>query len=218
MGCAVNLPMGMSQTARTFSLLLLLLTARAQESLCRLDGRVVDLAGNGLEGARVVLTNSSGQVVDQQPTDVNGKFTFPGIQPGTFRMNVTAPGFHSEHRTVVLRAGDVVHLDVGLFVGQQGDPGPPPTIVVSGTVRTAKGKPVWRATVTVRPTWNSRFAIRTSTNRSGHYSVILALGGQYEFHARAPDETSGVVVALFWVPLKTQTIDITLDRSSIDIP
>jgi hypothetical protein len=205
----------MSRTARTFSLLLLLLAARAQEPPCRLDGRVVDFAGNVLEGARVILTNSSGQVVDQQPTDVDGKFTFAGIQPGTFRMNVTAPGFHSEHRTVVLRAGDVVHLDIGLFVGRQEDP---PTIRVSGTVRTAKGKPVWRATVTVRPTWNSRFAIRTSTNRSGHYSVILALGGQYEFHARAPDETSGVVVALFWVPLKAQTIDITLDRSSIDIP
>src|SRR5512135_1161890 len=172
MRCAVSLP-------------LLLLTARAQESPCRLDGRVVDLAGNILEGARVILTNSSGQVVDQQPTDVDGKFVFAGIQPGTFRVNVTAPGFHSEHRTAVLRAGDVVHLDVGLFVGQQGDPGPPPTILVSGTVRTANGKPAWRATVTVRPTWNSRFAIRTSTNRSGHYSVILALAGQYEFHARA---------------------------------
>jgi hypothetical protein len=193
----------------------LLLTARAQQSLCKLDGRVVDLAGNVLERARVILTNSSGQVVDQQPTDVDGKFTFTGIEPGTFGMNVTAPGFHSERRTVVLRAGDVVHVDIGLFVGRQGDP---PTIRVGGTVRTAKGKPVWRATVTVRPTWNSRFAIRTSTNRSGHYSVILALGGQYEFHARAKDETSGVAVALFGLPWKTQTIDITLDRSSIDIP
>jgi hypothetical protein len=133
-------------------------------------------------------------------------------------MNVTAPGFHSEHRTAVLRAGDVVHVDVGLFVGQQGDPGPPPTIRVNGTVRTPQGKPVWRATVTVRPTYNSRFAIRTSTNRSGHYSVVLALGGQYEFHARAQDETSGTAVAFFGLPLKTQTIDITLDRSSIDIP
>jgi hypothetical protein len=208
----------MNQPLRILGLLVLLTTARAQESLCRLDGRVVDLAGNVLEGARVILTNSSGQLVDQQPTDVDGKFLFAGIQPGTFRMNVTAPGFHSEHRTAVLRAGDVVHLDVGLFVGQQGDPGPPPTILVSGTVRTANGKPAWRATVTVRPTWNSRFAIRTSTNRSGHYSVILTLGGQYEFHARAKDETSGLVVALFALPLKAQTIDITLDRSSIDIP
>jgi Carboxypeptidase regulatory-like domain len=193
----------------------LLLTARAQESLCRLDGRVVDLAGNVLAGARVILTNSSGQVVDRQPTDVDGKFTFAGIEPGTFGMNVTAPGFHSEHRTVVLRAGDVVHLDIGLFVGRVEDP---PTIRVDGMVRTPDGKPVSGAVVTVRPTWNSRLAIRTSTNRSGHYSVVLALGGQYEFHARAKDETSGVVVALFGLPLKAQTIDITLDRSSIDIP
>jgi hypothetical protein len=208
----------MSRTARTFSLLLLLLTSRAQESLCRLDGRVVDLAGNVLEGARVVLTTSSGQVVGQQPTAAEGKFIFASIEPGTFGMNVTAPGFHSERRTVVLRAGEVIHLDIGLFVGQQGDPGPPPTIRVNGTVRTATGKPVWRAAVTVRPTRNSRFAIRTSTNHSGHYSVILALGGQYEFHARAKDETSGTVVALFGLPLKTQTIDITLNRSSVDIP
>ncbi len=216
MRCAVNQEYRSShwRFGRTFGLLLLLLTAKAQESLCRLDGRVVDLAGNVLEGAQVILTNSAGRVVDQRAA-VNGKFTFAGIEPGTLRMNVTAPGFHSEHRIVVLRAGDVVHLDIGLFVGRVGDP---PTIRVDGMVRTPDGKPASGAVVTVRPTWNSRLAIRTSTNRSGHYSVRLALGGQYEFHARAKDETSGVVVALFGLPLKAQTIDITLDRSSIDIP
>ena len=196
------------------SLLLLLFAARAQETRCRLDGQVVDLAGNVLQGAQVILTNPSGRIVDQQAT-IDGKFAFSNIEPGTLRMKVTAPGFYSETRTLVLRVGDVVHLDVGLFVGRVSDP---PTVRVNGLVRTPEGKPVSGAVVTVRPTWNSRLAIRTSTNRSGRYSVVLALGGQYEFHARAPDERSGVVVAVFGLPLKAQTIDITIDRSSIDIP
>jgi protocatechuate 3,4-dioxygenase beta subunit len=204
----------MTRLIRALGILFLLLNLRGQESSCQLDGRIVDILGSAIEGAQVSLANTSGEIVASKSTDADGRFAFPGIVPGTYRIDAYEQGFRRESRTAVLASpGDRLSVHIGLIVARITDAG---TVRVSGTVRTAEGRPVFHAAVTVRPLWNSRFAVSTSTNAHGRYSVDLDQPGPYEIHVRAPDRFSAVLVFLLdWRP---RAIDVTLDGRTIDLP
>jgi hemoglobin/transferrin/lactoferrin receptor protein len=67
-----------------------------------LAGRVTDRTGGVLPGAAVRLTNvGSGDIVTVT-TDREGRFRFPGLRPGTYRVSVGLAGFSDASRTLVL--------------------------------------------------------------------------------------------------------------------
>lgn len=56
------------------------------------DGQL-ELEEPGIEGIQVTLETPSGQVVDQQITDLNGSYAFTSLLPGKYRIRVDADGW-----------------------------------------------------------------------------------------------------------------------------
>lgn len=59
----------------------------------RLSGSVVDSSGAAISGASVKLTTRGGAVAGNQSTTSDGIFSFAGLQPGTYEVEVEMNGF-----------------------------------------------------------------------------------------------------------------------------
>lgn len=77
------------------------LRAHAQSSSANITGSVVDPTGAVIPNANVALINQATHVRIATATHANGQFIFPDVQPGTFTVVVTAPGY-KEFRKVDL--------------------------------------------------------------------------------------------------------------------
>jgi len=58
-----------------------------------IHGLVLDKNGASIPGATVVLSNPATGFTRTVVTDANGSYSFPGIQPATYRVEVAAKGF-----------------------------------------------------------------------------------------------------------------------------
>ncbi len=65
----------------------------AQSGTASVIGTVTDQNGGAVAGAKVTLTNPSTSFRRNTTTSEDGKFTFPGIPPATYRLEVEAQGF-----------------------------------------------------------------------------------------------------------------------------
>jgi hypothetical protein len=99
-------------------LLLLAMTASAQEFRGALTGRITDPTGAALPGAQVSIKNSETNIVVTATTNEDGSYSFPLLQPGKYQIAVTRQGFKSAQReNIELRVADRLTLDVQLEVG-----------------------------------------------------------------------------------------------------
>ena len=90
----------------------------AQTTFGSITGRVVDPSGGVVPGADVAVTNEGTSVVREVKASGQGLFSVPNLDPGTYRLVVTARGFNAYNRPdVVLMANQIVNLDVNLTVG-----------------------------------------------------------------------------------------------------
>jgi hypothetical protein len=100
----------------------------AQQITGSITGTVTDPTGSAISTAAAKLTNTGTGLVQSAVTDEEGNFRFLLLQPGTYSLQVSAPGFKS-----LLRDGLIVEVDrslgvpVTLQVGQVSD-----TIEVKG--------------------------------------------------------------------------------------
>ena len=82
---------------RTWAALALILlwagTALAQESRGRVQGLVSDRSGGVTPGATVVLKSDATGVEVTRVTSSAGRYLFDYVDPGTFTLTVTLPGF-----------------------------------------------------------------------------------------------------------------------------
>ena len=87
----------------------------AQESRGTLRGVLTDSSGAVIPAATVSLTigNSRKTAI----TQTNGSWTFLGIAPGEYTINVEFPGFEAFETTVTLDAGRVVQFPIQLTPG-----------------------------------------------------------------------------------------------------
>ena len=92
-------------------------TASAQIS-ANIEGHVTDPAGASIASARVMLTENSTHAQRQTITPPSGDYSFPQLNPGTYTVDVTAPGFEHLTRTgITASVGQTASITLALTLG-----------------------------------------------------------------------------------------------------
>jgi hypothetical protein len=92
--------------------------AWAQASRGNIYGTVSDASGAVLPGANITLTGANIGARTTQSGD-SGDFRFLSLDPGTYKLVVSRPGFASVNREVVVTTGQNVNLTFGMKVATQ---------------------------------------------------------------------------------------------------
>jgi hypothetical protein len=93
-------------------------TCNAQRYLGGVIGRVSDATGAKIAGAKVIAVDTATHFTTSVVSGKDGSYLIPSLQPSTYTITVTAPGFREETRTdTVLTAGQTVEADVTLTPG-----------------------------------------------------------------------------------------------------
>lgn len=93
-------------------------TGNAQSGLTGISGTVSDQNGAAVPGATVKLLNPDTGFSRSATTGSDGKFSFPGIQPATYRIEVEASGFKKLVNTKVQALVDSpLEVDLALEAG-----------------------------------------------------------------------------------------------------
>jgi outer membrane receptor protein involved in Fe transport len=101
-------------------LLLMSAFANAQElGTAVLSGDVSDPQGAVVKGAQVVAKRSSTGATRSTSTNGAGLFVFNALQPGSYEVQVSAPGFADATAAVSLRVGQQLNVPVRLAVGKE---------------------------------------------------------------------------------------------------
>jgi len=91
---------------------------RAQGTLGRLVGTVLDSSGGVLPGATVTLSNGATGFRQAEVTNAQGAFTFSQLPVGTYRVAIELAGFKSAtYNSVVINVGQEYSLTSRLEVG-----------------------------------------------------------------------------------------------------
>src|SRR5258707_6450487 len=104
----------------SFSLILLSgdPTVCAQLAGATLSGQVSDRSGAIIASASVTIRNMATDEVRRVTTNEKGLYNAPSLQPGTYAVTVSAPGFTTHvERDLQLTVGAIRELDVSLTVG-----------------------------------------------------------------------------------------------------
>ena len=104
----------------TFSALALSALGFGQGLTGSISGSVGDSSGSSAPAVPVKLTNVQTSQVRQTVTESNGDFVFTQLLPGTFRLEVAAPGFkrYEQNQIIVTATERVVLKRVELQVGE----------------------------------------------------------------------------------------------------
>jgi len=79
-----------------------------------LTGVVHDPSGAAISGVELTVRNKSTGRVATAVTDENGRFSIPGLVPGSYSVSVSAPGFGVTQRDVELTPGQSATIDIQL--------------------------------------------------------------------------------------------------------
>ena len=91
----------------------------AQQTMGDILGTVTDTSGAAVPGAKVTVTNTGTQIERMTTTGASGDYTINLLQPGTYRVSVTAPGFKAFTVSAIqLGAGDRTRVDASLTIGE----------------------------------------------------------------------------------------------------
>lgn len=96
---------------------LIVASAAAQEFRGSITGRVTDPGGAAVPGAQVTVTNTATNVSDSVTTNDDGISTALYLAPGRYTVVVEKQGFKKHLRTVEVRVGDKLTLNLPLDVG-----------------------------------------------------------------------------------------------------
>ncbi|MBI2686558.1 MAG: TonB-dependent receptor [Acidobacteria bacterium] len=98
-----------------FTLLVPLAWAQTTSSSGSLQGAVRDRTGAMVPGAQVTARNQDTASERRAATSADGQFTFRGLQPGSYAITVSAPGFSVvQTQAFPLSVGQVIHRDIEL--------------------------------------------------------------------------------------------------------
>src|SRR5260370_42622667 len=90
-----------------------------QDSRATINGMVLDRAGAAVPGAKIRAVQRSTNIAAETVADHAGYYTLPYLQPSTYDLDVTAPGFSLLRRQgVTLLVAQKLDLPRQLEVGQ----------------------------------------------------------------------------------------------------
>jgi hypothetical protein len=83
-----------------------------------INGQVTDESGGAVPNAQVTVTNTAKGTPFKTATNGSGEYSAPALEPGTYSLQVTAPGFSTfEAKGIVLRVSRTERVDAKLKVG-----------------------------------------------------------------------------------------------------
>ena len=155
-------------------------TTQAQTATTgQIVGVVTDPSGAVVAGAKVVLTSDAG-VRREAQTGSNGRYTFPLLNPGAYRLDVTQSGFASAKlEGIIVKITESSVVDVALKVA-----GSPTTVSVTGESPLVQTESSARGTVIDEnemrqlplPTRNFQQLLTLTTGTSGPLQNSSELG------------------------------------------
>ena len=89
----------------------------AQTNTTTFSGTVADATGANLSGANIVLLNSATGTNQATQSKTKGEFSFEQVQPGTYLVKVSAPGFSEQDEQVELLVSTPLKLNFKLTAG-----------------------------------------------------------------------------------------------------
>lgn len=93
-------------------------TGHAQTPYGTIVGTVTDPTGAVIPGANITIINEATRLSRETTTDERGDYRVPSLLPGSYTVEVTAPGFRREIVTrVLLTVDQVARVDITLQVG-----------------------------------------------------------------------------------------------------
>ena len=99
-----------------WTLLLLMQVTAFAEGDAAIKGAVTDPNGAVIATAQVSVTNASTNEQRKIRTDSDGHYELSGLAPGSYRIDITAPGFAPASKPAQLAAGDNMVVDFQLVV------------------------------------------------------------------------------------------------------
>src|SRR5574340_473799 len=94
-------------------------SAWSQESRANIEGRVTDPQGAAVPGAEVTVIAQDTNVKQSTTTNEQGSWTVRFLNPGSYRILVSATGFKTtERKGIVLQVADMKQVDAVLEIGQ----------------------------------------------------------------------------------------------------
>ncbi len=101
-----------------FSLVLVSSAAFAQRDLGTVTGTVTDSSGAAVPNAQVIITEDATGLTYELPSDQAGSFNRPALKPGTYSVEVTAPGFQKAvQKNILVNPSDRVAVNITLQLG-----------------------------------------------------------------------------------------------------
>ena len=108
----------MKTAIRLFFLFLIAVIAHAQTDRGSIRGTVKDPSGAIVVGATIKAANDATNTIVSAVTTSAGTYNISALEPGNYRLEVSAPGFTNLVRSnVVVTVGGIVGLDLSLAVG-----------------------------------------------------------------------------------------------------
>ena len=93
--------------------------AIAQTEVGQITGTITDATGAVIANAKVAAKSVSTDLTRETTTNSAGIYTIPGLRPGTYEVNIEAPGFKKLVRHVEVTVGSNIEMSAQLEVGVQ---------------------------------------------------------------------------------------------------
>src|SRR5215469_10518555 len=94
------------------------MTQMSAQAVGTIRGTVTDSSGAVIAGASVTATNTATALSRTEVTNREGIFVFPDLPIGTYNLEISNPGFQTQHRqSTVLLTGQTLGLQITLAIG-----------------------------------------------------------------------------------------------------
>jgi hypothetical protein len=119
----------------------------SQSTFASLLGTVKDASGAVVPNCAIVVENTGTSARRTALSDANGDYSVPNLEPATYKITMTAPGFEVDNYSIELQARQTARIDGHMVVGKQtqsinvtGESAPPINTDVSNIAETKTGR------------------------------------------------------------------------------